>query len=149
MNLLIPKFRDLNKEDLAKTNPALIVFYEFLNMCVTYFEVDYKLEPARKELKDKGDNLRANEIELEEMKTVLESMQKKIEVLKESMKEKDDDLSIQEQTMDLHKNRLERSSKLTEGLKNDKGTWMSLAKDYEERKRSVEGDLLICSGMLS
>jgi len=34
MNAVIPKFKELNKEDLAKTNPALIIFYEFINMCV-------------------------------------------------------------------------------------------------------------------
>jgi len=51
--------------------------------------------------------------------------------------------------MELYKNRLERASKLTEGLKNDKTVWITMAKDLEQKKQCVDGDILICSGILA
>jgi len=67
MQEIIPKFKELNKHELGKISVALTAIYEFMNIMITYFDLDFKLEPQRKILKEKKEQLDEILIELNEL----------------------------------------------------------------------------------
>lgn len=35
-----PKFKEFVKDEIAKINPALMAIYEFIQACISYYDVD-------------------------------------------------------------------------------------------------------------
>jgi len=96
-----------------------------MQACISYFEVDFELEKARKTAKEKEDDLDTIIKELDDLQKLYEKHNENVEVLKESVEQKEAKMKELEHFLELYSNRLERASHLTEGLKQDKNNWIS------------------------
>lgn len=96
-----PLFQDIKVADVLKVSNAMISVYEFCNVMFAYFEVDYHLEPARKDLKEKEEKLAVIMKELGELNASYEKLVKTVNDLKAELKVTEDFLNELQAKMSL------------------------------------------------
>lgn len=144
-----PKFKEFVKDEIAKINPALMAIYEFIQACISYYDVDSQLESGRKLIKEKEDGMEAINTELNESQAAYDKQNEEIELIKGGVDDKVTKEQELENTILLYNNRLERASHLTEGLKLDKNNWITNSKNFELRKKNILGDSILYSAIIT
>jgi dynein heavy chain len=110
---------------------------------ITFFGLDLRLEPARKELAEEKDNLAKLIAKVDALSKEYQALVDKVDALEKALQIEIDKLKMLEDQLDTMQRRKVVAVKLTDGLKGEKKTWLEAAEVYKKLVVNVEGDVLI------